>query len=409
MRMGLLWPFFLSFYAVSLLADGGSSRFVVEIGAKNVSERSIVASLIHIDSVVGDRLFSVVNHDELAALSKNDKINLISTELIDENGSSNRYYQPFLNVIDFPDADAAFHTYDEMVLALQGFENDFGNLVQLFSIGKSNQDRDIWAIRISDDSEPNPNKKGMVYMATHHAREHVSTEIPIMFAEELLNNSLTDPSIQELLKEIEIYIIPMVNPDGVIYDIAGKRYKYWRKNRRANSDGSYGVDLNRNYGFGWGTGGSSSSPSSDVYMGRAPFSEPETQHIRDFFIAHSNITIALSFHTFSELILYPWGGKDEGVGGADELLFKKMAGDIAAMNHYTPMQSSELYIASGDTCDYLYGELSVYCLTFELSPASMFDGGFYPGASIIGRVFDDNLEPMLYLARLADNPHQILK
>ena len=92
------------------------------------------------------------------------------------------------------------------------------------------------------------------------------------------------------------------------------------------------------------------------------------------------------------------------MGGADEALFKKMAGDMAAMNHYEPMQSSELYIASGDTCDWLYGQLKVYCFTFELSPASMWDGGFYPGASIIDRVFDANWAPMLYLANLAENP-----
>jgi carboxypeptidase T len=119
--------------------------------------------------------------------------------------------------------------------------------------------------------------------------------------------------------------------------------------------------------------------------------------------------MTLVFITFSELVLYPWGGKDEGVGGQDEAIFKKMAADIVKMNNYTPMQSSDLYIASGDTCDWLYGELSVYCLTFELSPSSMFGGGFYPGASMIERVFDDNFEPMLYLADLAEDPSRVLQ
>ena len=283
-------------------------------------------------------------------------------------------------------------------------EREHPQLVSVFSIGRSILGKEIWAIKISGLSANDEEKPGMVYMGTHHAREHVSTEMPIMLAKKLLAQYATDIGIRDLVNSTELYIIPMVNPDGAMYDIEGQRYKMWRKNRRQNNGNSYGVDLNRNYGYGWGTGGSSTSPSSDVYMGTAPFSEPETKAIRDFFLAHRNVSIALSFHTFSELILYPWGGKNEGVGGADEALFKKMAGDMAAMNHYEPMQSSELYIASGDTCDWLYGQLKVYCFTFELSPASMWDGGFYPGASIIDRVFDANWAPMLYLANLAENP-----
>lgn len=410
MRLGVFVPFILSVQAVSLVAgNNAGSTFIVEIKANDVQERSQIAQLIHIDSVVGDRVFAVVNQDDLKALTAHKEIKLLSAETLAGRTSINSYYQPFVGVIEFPGGDEAFHTYDETVAALRSLESKHGNLVQMFSIGKSVQDRDIWGVRISDDSEPGAAKKAIVYMGTHHAREHVSTEIPIMFAEELVNSSLTDPAIQALLKKIEIYVIPIVNPDGTIHDIDGRSYKWWRKNRRRNHDGSYGVDLNRNYGFGWGTGGSSSTPTSDIYMGRAPFSEPETQSIRDFFVAHQNVTIALSFHTFSELVLYPWGGRNDGIGGQDELLFKKMAGDIAAMNHYTPMQSSELYIASGDTCDWLYGEQSVYCFTFELSPSSMFDGGFYPGASIINRVFDDNLAPMLYLANLTDNPLRALQ
>ena len=144
-------------------------------------------------------------------------------------------------------------------------------------------------------------------MGTHHAREHVSTEVPLKFAHELLERSALDADVKSLLASTDIYIIPMVNPDGSMYDIENRRYKYWRKNRQPNSDKSFGVDQNRNYGFGWGTGGSSSSPSSDIYMGRAAFSEPETKAVRDFFLTNRQIKIALSFHTFSELILISLG------------------------------------------------------------------------------------------------------
>jgi carboxypeptidase T len=86
-----------------------------------------------------------------------------------------------------------------------------------------------------------------------------------------------------------------------------------------------------------------------------------------------------------------------------------MAEDMAEMNGYTPEQASDLYVASGEMCDWVYGELSVYCFTFELSPSSGYYGGFYPGASIIDKVFNDNWAPMLYLAKYADNPSRVLE
>lgn len=409
MRFKMVVSTILLLKAITVLAvQDNESLVLAEIEATNASERSRIAELIHIDSVTSDRVFSIINQTDLLTLTNNKDIRLISAEAMIEGKELDQYYAPFIGPLDFPREDQAFHTYEETLSALLDLERAHQGVAQVFSVGKSIQDRDIWGIKISIDDQAHPDKKAIVYMGTHHAREHVSTEIPILFAQNLLNRIDTDADIQALLREIEIYIIPIVNPDGAIYDISSTSYKWWRKNRRHNSDSTYGVDLNRNYGFGWGTGGSSSNPGSDIYKGTAPFSEPETRAIKSFFLAHPNVTIALTFHTFSELILYPWGGRHTGVGGADELLFKKMAQDMAAFNHYTPMQSSELYIASGDTCDWLYGDRNVYCFTFELSPSSLFEGGFYPGAAIIDSVFADNLPAMTYLANLADNPHQLI-
>jgi carboxypeptidase T len=394
--------------ALSAFAAKEEATFFVEIIADDVTARNEVASIIHIDQVSDSRIFSVVSEAALPKLSRLKKAKLLAVEVASEKPSDE--FSAFAGVIDFPDNDARFHTYNEMLAALRKIVSDRPDLAQLESIGRSVEGKELWALKISDATRPaNGDKPAIVFMGTHHAREHLSTEMPIMFAEDIIKKYDTDQEIRSLLSRIEIYFIPMVNPDGAMYDIEGKRYKWWRKNRKNNGSGVYGVDLNRNYGYGWGTGGSSSSPSSDVYMGPAPFSEPESKAVRDFFVAHSNVTIALSFHTFSELILYPWGGRDDGIGGADEALFKRMANDMAAMNKYRPMQSSELYIASGDTCDWLYGERQVYCMTFELSPSSMWDGGFYPGASIIDRVYNDNRNPMLYLLRLTEDPKIALR
>src|SRR6185369_9455689 len=97
-------------------------------------------------------------------------------------------------------------------------------------------------------------KPGIVYMGTHHAREHLSTEVPLLLAKYLVENK-DKPEIKKLLDARDVYIIPMVNPDGVEYDIASGQYRMHRKNARDNGDGTLGVDLNRNYGFHWGEGG----------------------------------------------------------------------------------------------------------------------------------------------------------
>lgn len=384
------------------------NHFFVEIIAKDSKERSKIANLIHVDNVQKDRIFSVVNSYDFNVLTKTQGINLVRAEVIDsDKNASFAMYNPFKDEIEFPAGDEIFHTYQEVEDELRAYSNDYPEITEFFSIGKTHENRDIWAIKLGNASDkPKP---AIVFMATHHAREHVSTEIPMIFLQKFLESSDTDLETKQFLDEIDIYIIPVVNPDGAIYDIKNKNYKWWRKNRRNNGSSIYGVDLNRNYGYQWGTGGSSDSKRSETYMGPAPFSEPETAAIRDFFASKDNVTIALSFHTYSELILYPWSYTNDSLKGKDKAIYEKMANDMANMNNYTPMQSSDLYVASGETCDYLYNAHSIYCFTFELSPSSMYGGGFYPGASIIDQVFDDNYGPMQYLLRLTKDPSQSLK
>jgi carboxypeptidase T len=144
-------------------------------------------------------------------------------------------------------------------------------------------------------------------------------------------------------------------------------------------------------------------------MGPQPFSEPESQAVRDFVSSHTNLKVLLSYHTFSELILYPWGHTDASIGNErDHRVFTTMAQTMSRWNGYKPQQSSELYIASGDTTDWAYGTYGIFAFTFELTPKSMFGGGFYPGAGVIDSTFRANLAPALYLIDLADDPYRAI-
>ncbi len=308
--------------------------------------------------------------------------------------------------LDFPEKDAIYHNYKELEADMRSIAARAPDLVSLVSIGKSTLGKDLWAVRLTKGAKgTQPSKKpGIVFLGTHHAREHLSTEVPLLLAKHLVDNR-ADAEIARLLETRDIYFIPMVNPDGVEYDIEGGKYHMHRKNMSKNADGSRGVDLNRNYAWGWGGGGASADPGDDTYRGSAAFSEPESQAVRDFVNARPNLKVLLSYHTFSELILYPWGGSNDQIPDAPARnAFVTMAGEMAKMTGYTPEQSSDLYIATGDTCDWAWGEKGIFAFTFELTPKSMWDGGFYPGAGVVQRVLQANIRPALYLIDLADDP-----
>ncbi|MES2768606.1 MAG: M14 family metallopeptidase, partial [Bdellovibrionota bacterium] len=315
------------------------------------------------------------------------------------------------DLMDFPDKDSKFHNYQEVVTAIDTLKNTNKDIVQVETIGKSVEGRDIINIKITATPENEINLPAIVFMGTHHAREHVSTEVPLMLAQYLVEQyNLGNKTIQNLLQTRIVHIIPMVNPDGVEWDISSGSYKMWRKNRIKNNDGTMGVDLNRNYGYKWGGEGSSNDPGSDIYRGPAPFSEPETQAIKNFVENRKNITTLLSFHTYSKLILYPWGHKYDSIQDeADRKVHETMGKTMAQWNGYTPQNSSELYITSGDTTDWSYGEHKIISFTFELDPENMFEGGFYPGQAIIDSVFQKNLQPAMYLIENTDNPYKVLE
>ena len=388
------------------------SMHFVHLRASNVQERSQIAQYIHIDQIIEEDVYATLSSYDLSVLKalQGDKIVEHHSLAFDE-GSDLRSLNN--DIYDFPDEDDIYHTYDEVLSALDDLRAHYPHIVEIYTLGTTVEEREIPMIRITQKQNRSSELfvPGILFVGSHHAREHLATEVPLLLAQYLVQNYESNSEIKNLIDSRDIYIVPILNVDGKLYDIKGKRYKLWRKNRSFNKNSSKrGVDLNRNYAYGWGTGGSSKSPGSSVYMGPSPFSEPETTAIKNFIEIAPNIRILLSFHTYSELILYPWGGSYNHVGGVDQKIFEKMAMDMSKWNNYTPQKASDLYVASGDTCDWAYGVHNIYCFTFELSPSGgLFGGGgFYPGAAIIDRTFNANIGPSLYLIEHSDNPARVL-
>ncbi|HLD75165.1 MAG TPA: M14 family metallopeptidase [Bdellovibrionota bacterium] len=339
----------------------------------------------------GEWVEAVINEYELAALKKtNHEFN---------------YYPAETSLLDFPTADEKYHNYSEMTEFLQNLAKQYPQHVKLVSIGKSVLGKDLFALHFYHETSTTDVLPAIVFMGGHHAREHLSIEVPLYLANYLLENASL-PNIKKLLETREIWIIPLVNPDGAEYDL-DPAYQMWRKNRKKNDNGSFGVDLNRNYGFQWGKEGSSRNPNSETYRGKTPFSEPETQAVRDFILGHTNIKMLISYHTFMELILYPWGYTYSPIDNPQDLkTFEKMAQHMAKLTGYTPQPISDLYLSSGDTTDWAYGERGIFSFTFELSPKTMGQGGFYPG-DIIDKTVDDNIEAALYAIEQTGHPRDI--
>ncbi|MBI5743462.1 MAG: zinc carboxypeptidase [Elusimicrobia bacterium] len=306
---------------------------------------------------------------------------------------------------DFPVADAAYHNFKETTDLLKQMAAKNPDIASVFSIGKTTEGRDIWCLRINSGAkgETPSSKPGAFYLGNIHAREHLANEVPLLLAAYLLDHR-NDADIKKYISTLDIYIVPMGNPDGAEFDIKTGSYQYYRKNMATNSDKSRGVDLNRNFDSWWCEAGASTYPGSDTYCGPKAFSEPESRVIRDFMLARKNLKTHISYHSYASEILYPWGGNDADVPNAnDKQAFIKLAGEMGKLTGYQPLKSSDMYIATGDSCDWAYAATGVLAFTFELEGRN-----FYPGAAIIAGAVDRNIKAAIYLLSVTDNPYKVL-
>jgi hypothetical protein len=327
--------------------------------------------------------------------------------------------QPTLSALAFPPADAAYHTYSELVTVVNQTVAAYPAIASKRVLGRSYEGRDIVGVKISDNVATDENEPEVLYDANHHAREHLTVEQAIYLIKQFTTGYATDTRIKNIVDTREIWIFPSINPDGAEYDVATGSYRSWRKNRQPNSGSSYvGTDLNRNYGYRWGCcGGSSASTSSDTYRGPSAFSAPETRAVRDFVNSRvvggvQQIKAAIDFHSYSQLVLWPFGHTTANTGTgmtADQYnTFATLGRQMAATNGYTPEQSSDLYITDGDSLDWLWGTHKIFAYTFELYPGSASAGGFYPPASVIPRETARNREAALLIAEAADCPYKVI-
>ncbi len=308
-----------------------------------------------------------------------------------------------------------YPNFDEVVAILDEMHSAYPGLISArSSLGQSVEGRDIWMVEISDNPGVDEAEGEALYTAMHHAREPQGPATVLYYMWYLLEQYATNSDVSDLVNDRRMFFVPILNPDGYAFNelLAGDgQYPGWRKNCRVNagaslcctlsSAGSCGVDLNRNYDYRWGydDNGSSPNPGSETYRGTAAFSEPETSAIRDFLEGGRSVAQTFNYHSYSNLLIYPWG-YEQGTYTPDNDEFIAQSIAMTALNGYTYGTAPDiLYLVNGESDDWMYGEQTTKPKIFSYTPEV--GDTFWPDPSEIIPLADENLEANLLLAQYA--------
>lgn len=267
-----------------------------------------------------DRADAVVSADELGSLlAQGYKIEILQRES-DFSGAS---------------IDLFYHTYDETVARLLAVAQAYPQIVKLEEVGQSARfGLPIWAAKISDHPAEDEDEPAFLVDGMHHAREPLGNEICLALLDHLVSGYGRDSRVTGWVDDGEIWIIPVINPEGFKYITDNALASpWWRKNLRDNNgnglvDPGYdGVDLNRNYDFNWSYGGST-NPADWTYRGPSPFSEAETKAKRDLAVREKFVA-SLTFHSYGEVVLYEWSWPGTNARTPEDRLIRNTAAQIA--------------------------------------------------------------------------------
>jgi len=298
-----------------------------------------------------------------------------------------------------------YKSYAEIMDFIDNLAARRPDLASVMTIGQSLEGRDIRVLHVTGpdtgDGPPPGQRHGVFYHALQHAREWITGPVVLYLADHLINEYDDDSCLRALVDRTDFYLAPCVNPDGYEYTWTDERL--WRKNRRDNMDGTFGVDLNRNWAYGWGGGGSSGSTGNETYRGPSPFSEPETQVLSSFVSSHPTIRAYMDYHSYGQLILWPFGTTCTEPPEPDASSFwsigtqmQSLIASIHGVNHTAGPVCLTLYQASGASVDWVYGDQGRYAYTIELRDEGQ--SGFLLPADQILPTCEENLPAILALS-----------
>ncbi|KAJ8374137.1 hypothetical protein SKAU_G00047170 [Synaphobranchus kaupii] len=308
---------------------------------------------------------------------------------------------------------ASYHTLEEIYAWMDSLVAENPDLVSKMMIGLSYEKRPIYVLKFSTGVD-----RLAIWLDTGiHANEWISPATGIWTAKKASNSVMDphlvteygqDPSVTTLLNKMDIFFELVVNPDGYAFTHSSNRL--WRKTRSINAGSDcVGVDPNRNWDANFGGPGSSSNPCSGTYHGPFPHSESEVRSITDFIIAHANFKAMITIHSFSQMLMYPYGHSSTPVPNADELhALAKRAVDALERVHGTKYTYgsiiSTIYPASGTTTDWGYASGLRYSFTFELRDTGRY-GFLLPANQILPTAQETWPALLTLMEHVRDHPY----
>jgi hypothetical protein len=304
---------------------------------------------------------------------------------------------------------AGFYRLAELYGEFDRMKRLFPDLIsEPMKIGESIELRPLYVYRVGTAQSQANNKPEVLYTALHHAREPGSAANLMYTLWYLFERyAAGDPEARYLLNNRQLYVVPVVNPDGYAFNELRNPNGggMWRKNRRNNGN-AFGVDLNRNYGtlefWDAPNGGSSSALGSDTYRGTEPFSEPETQAIRSLCKVR-NFKTAINYHTFSNLLIYPYSYT--AAETPDSTYFRAICAEITKVNKYSGGRDLQTvgYSVRGASDDWMYAEVDGHGKIMAMTPeVGGVNDGFWPDADRIVPQGAENLATNMQTAWSAE-------
>jgi len=291
-------------------------------------------------------------------------------EQFDDPSSAGRDLDQELRDVRVPKMNwKRYHRLSTIYDWLERLSIEHRDLVRLQIIGVTDEGRNILLVKVGKN-KPGKRKPGIFIEGGIHAREWISPASVTY----LINDLVTNREQANLVETYDFYIVPVLNPDG--YEYSHREDRMWRKNRSKNVNllnlitNCRGVDLNRNYGYSWGELSILDSPQKgtplpclETYIGQGPFSEKETQAVKNFIESMPGRFVAyLAFHSFGSKIIYPWSYKDDKVPDWQDLhlmanvIAEEVFNESGGTDYYRIGTASDIqYKATGGADDWARG------------------------------------------------------
>jgi len=321
---------FFAFFLVSFTLSSFGEEVLVKVSLPSPRDKvsDFLARGFYIYEVGPDFLIGAIEADKLSPLAKEYPCEVLIPGL-------ETYHARMFPGVDF----GRFHSYQEIVDTFNIIAQNNPDLVRLDTIGRSVQNRVLLAMKITENAGGSGSKPRILFDATTHGNENIGSEVLLYLVRYLLQNYGVDPLITHLVRTREIWVIPIVNPDGMV------------ARTRGNANG---VDLNRDYGYLWDTGWGSPGP----------FSQPEIRAIRDFF-QRAPFVIYITYHSGTEAAMWPWGYSTNAP--YDSIFMSFLCQRYSYYTGYPAFQICRgLYETHGCSSDFAYGAEGAFCLAVEL-------------------------------------------